>query len=89
MMNKTKYIGLFLLLLPFGVISYIRNTGNFITDPITLGLTGCVLTMSFIVGVFIMFIYTVAYIIVFCISPDWNWIDIFNGTSHISFNINW
>ena len=67
MMNKTKYIGLFLLLLPFGVISYIRNTGNFITDPITLGLTGCVLTMSFIVGVFIMFIYTVAYIIVFCI----------------------
>ena len=54
MMNKTKYIGLFLLLLPFGVISYIRNTGNYIADPIILGLTGYALTMSFIVGVFLL-----------------------------------
>lgn len=36
-------------------------------------------------GTFIMALYSIAYLIVFCIYPDLNWIDIFNGVYKINF----
>ena len=37
-----------------------------------------------LIGVFIVVIYTIIYIIIFCIYPDWNWIDIFKGHYHMT-----
>lgn len=34
-----------------------------------------------LLGGFIVIIFTIAYIILFCFWPDWNWVDIFKGFS--------
>jgi len=40
-----------------------------------------------LVGWFLCFLFTIIYIIVFVIYPDWNWIDIFTTTPHITFKL--
>lgn len=39
-----------------------------------------------LIGLFIIFLYTIAYIIVFCFWPDWNWTDIFHGVYNAQFS---
>ena len=39
------------------------------------------------IGVGVIFVFTIIYIFLFAVVPDWNWIDIFRGLKHI--NINW
>lgn len=41
--------------------------------------------MGGLFGMLIMVLYSIAYLIVFCIYPDLNWIDIFNGVYKINF----
>lgn len=36
-----------------------------------------------LIGLFILIVFTIVYIILFCFYPDWNWVDIFNGNIHI------
>jgi len=40
-----------------------------------------------LIGLFILFIFTIVYVIVFAIYPDWNWVDIFNGTLTINIKL--
>lgn len=41
-----------------------------------------------LIGWFIMLIFTILYLILFAIYPDWNWGDIFNGFGVFSTKIN-
>ena len=41
-----------------------------------------------LVGIPAMILYTIIYIVIFCIWPDLNWIDIFKGVYNLNFQ-NW
>jgi len=39
-----------------------------------------------LVGLRIVYIFTIIYIVIFCVFPDLNWIDIFRGTYNVNFS---